>query len=80
MSIVGGRAFDPNIFQLKDLHTPSHVYVIILWIGYFNSAINPVMYVLHLQDIKRVLSKYILGIRICFGRRHKSEDYELDIY
>ena len=38
MSIVAGSAFDPNLFQLQDLHSPSHVYVIILWIGYFNYA------------------------------------------
>ena len=48
----------------------------ILWIGYLNSAINPIMYVLHLQDIKDILSKYV---RSCCGGAQNSEDYELDI-
>ena len=66
---------------MKDLHTPSHVYMTILWIGYLNSAINPIMYVLHLQDIKGILSKYVVVCvrNCCGGRAQNSEDYELDM-
>ena len=64
--------------HLLDLQTPSHVYLIILWVGYFNSAINPVIYVLHLQDIKRVLSKYIIDLKNCFCGGEKSDDFEFD--
>ena len=52
----------------------------ILWIGYLNSAINPIMYVLQLQDIKDILSKYVVVcVRNCCGRAQNSEDYELDM-
>ena len=48
--------FEIEYFQ--DLETPRHLYVIILWIGYFNSAINPIIYFLHLQDIRKTIAKH----------------------
>ena len=37
----------------QSLETPSGVYTVVLWIGYLNSALNPLLYVLILRvDIK----------------------------
>ena len=33
----------------QDWETPGTLYTVVLWTGYANSALNPLLYVLHLQ-------------------------------
>ena len=43
----------------QSLETPGEVYTVILWVGYLNSALNPLLYVLLLRvDIKIVKLKF----------------------
>ena len=50
-----------NYFQ--KLPTPPQLYFYILWIGYANSAINPLIYAFHHHDFKEVFTGYIINIK-----------------
>ena len=39
----------------QSLETPGGVYTVILWIGYLNSALNPLLYVLILRVTIKIL-------------------------
>ena len=41
-----------NSCLCQDLSTPSDVYLIILWTGYANSAVNPILYSFLHQELK----------------------------
>merc|ERR1719266_2250736 len=66
----------PLVTVMK-LPTPKQLYFYILWIGYANSAVNPLIYALHHSEFKQVFTEYwysliSLVFPSCYARREES--------
>ncbi|XP_023324217.1 octopamine receptor beta-2R [Eurytemora carolleeae] len=50
------------VVHILDIQTPHNLYLFVIWLGYSNSALNPLIYGLHHHDFKAVFKGYLLRL------------------
>lgn len=51
----------PFISKYVDVHVPNLVTSIVLWLGYFNSLLNPIIYTIFSPDFRKAFGKILFG-------------------